>query len=242
VISYLKSLLRYTSAKDKELINSIANITGQRPGNIGIYKLAISHSSAAAEHPSGTKNSYERLEYLGDAVLGALVAEYLFKRFPYKNEGFLTDIRSRIVNRESLNRVGKKMGLNKIVEYTGKVNVSHKSLYGDALEALVGAIYIDKGFYACKKFVLDKIIEPHFDLDEVISNTTNFKSLLIEWSQKENKNIRFSIVDEKGNMHNKVFTAEVNIDGAVVSTGSGSSKKRAEQAAAEKACETLGLK
>ncbi|HWZ21711.1 MAG TPA: ribonuclease III domain-containing protein, partial [Cytophagaceae bacterium] len=142
------------------------------PDNSSLYKLAISHSSVAKENSSGTKNSYERLEYLGDSVLGTVVAEYLFKKFPYKNEGFLTDIRSRIVNRESLNKVGKKMGLNRIVEYSGKVNLSHKSLYGDVLEALVGAVYLDKGFYPCREFILTKILEHHFDIEEVVTNTS----------------------------------------------------------------------
>ncbi len=220
----------------------MTHITGFRPGNVSLYKLAISHSSAAIENSSGTKNSYERLEYLGDSILGAVVAEYLFKKFPYKDEGFLTDIRSRIVNRDSLNRVGKQMGLNKVVTYSGKVNVSHKSLYGDVLEALVGAIYLDKGFHTCKKFILNRILEPYYDIEEVVSNTTNFKSKLIEWSQRENKNIQFVIVNESGSMHNKEFTATVVAEDETIGTGMGSSKKKAEQNAAEKACEHLGIK
>jgi ribonuclease-3 len=212
------------------------------PDNSSLYKLAISHSSVAKENSSGTKNSYERLEYLGDSVLGTVVAEYLFKKFPYKNEGFLTDIRSRIVNRESLNKVGKKMGLNRIVEYSGKVNLSHKSLYGDVLEALVGAVYLDKGFYPCREFILTKILEHHFDIEEVVTNTSNFKSLLIEWTQKHNHKLDFNIKEESGNMHNKEFTAAILIDEKEVSIGKGTSKKRAEQAAAEKACDVLGIK
>jgi ribonuclease-3 len=232
----------FKSKKDRQFYQTITNITGLQPGNISLYRLATSHSSAAKENPAGTKNSYERLEYLGDSVLGTVVAEYLFKKFPYKNEGFLTDIRSRIVNRESLNKVGRKMGLHQVVEYTGKVNVSHKSLYGDALEALVGAIYLDKGFYPCKRFILTKILDHHFDIEEVVSHTTNFKSLLIEWSQKFNHKLDFVILSESGNMHNKEFTAGVIVDDQEVGVGKGSSKKRAEQAAAEKACEVLAIK
>jgi len=215
---------------------------GYEPGNIGLYKLAISHSSAAKENASGTKNSYERLEFLGDSVLGTVVAEYLFKKFPYKNEGFLTDIRSRIVNRESLNKVGKKMGLNHIVEYSGRVHLSHKSLYGDVLEALVGAVYLDKGFEVSRKFILSKILDHHFDIDEVISNTSNFKSLLIEWCQKNGHKLDFIIKGENGDMHNKEFTAAIIVDENEISFGIGTSKKRAEQLAAEKACEQLGIK
>ncbi len=243
MVSFLKRyLILFKSKEDRKFYQTISNITGLQPGNISIYRLAISHSSAAKENSSGTKNSYERLEYLGDSVLGTVVAEYLFKKFPYKNEGFLTDIRSRIVNRESLNKVGKKMGLNQVVEYTGKVNLSHKSLYGDVLEALVGAVYLDKGFYPCRAFILNKILAHHFDIEEVISNTTNFKSLLIEWSQKFNHKLSFIIKEESGNMHNKEFTAAIMVDDEEVSVGKGTSKKRAEQAAAEKACEALGVK
>ncbi|HEY8402296.1 MAG TPA: putative dsRNA-binding protein, partial [Cytophagaceae bacterium] len=119
---------------------------------------------------------------------------------------------------------------------------THKSLYGDALEALVGAIYLDKGFKECRKFILKRLINPHFDIDEIIQNNPNFKSMLIEWAQKENKSIKFLIIKELGTTHNKEFTAEVLLDDKAISSGTGSSKKKAEQSAAEKACELLHLK
>ena len=242
-MSFLERYLIYFKSKEeREFYNIISRITGLSPDNTSLYRLAMSHSSVAKENSSGTKNSYERLEYLGDSVLGTVVAEYLFKKFPYKNEGFLTDIRSRIVNRESLNKVGKKMGLNQIVEYSGKVNLSHKSLYGDVLEALVGAVYLDKGYYPCRQFILLKILEHHFDIEEVVTNTSNFKSLLIEWTQKHGHKLDFTIKEESGNMHNKEFTAAVYVDEKEISIGKGTSKKRAEQAAAEKACEILSVK
>ncbi len=242
-MSLLKRCLNlFLSKEDRTLYHKLRRITGLQPGNISLYRLALSHSSAAKENSSGTKNSYERLEFLGDSVLGAVVAEFLFKKFPYQNEGFLTDIRSRIVNRESLNKVGQKMGLAHIISYTGKVNVSHKSLYGDVLEALVGAVYLDQGFVACKRFILDKILDHHFDIEDVVSNTKNFKSLLIEWTQKNNHKLDFLITEESGSMHSKEFTATVLVDDAEVSAGKGTSKKRAEQAAAEKACLALSVK
>ncbi|MCS6824254.1 MAG: ribonuclease III [Cytophagaceae bacterium] len=225
----------------KTFVLNIQSIIGQKIKNHNIYKLAIIHASAAKESHSGIKNSYERLEYLGDAMLGAIIAEYLFKKYPFKDEGFLTDIRSRIVNRESLNNAGKKLGLPKIVEYTGNVNVPYKSLYGDVLEALVGAVYLDKGFKSCKKFVLEKIIEQNFNIEQLIHNTTNFKSLLIEWSQKNNKPIRFEIIQETGSTHNKEFTAAVMLGNEIIGTGTGSSKKKSEQQAAQRACEKIGL-
>lgn len=237
------SYFKFLPAKEKEFLNSISNITGQVPDNLDLYRLAISHTSMAKESIHGIRYSNERLEYLGDAILGAVVAEFLFKKFPFKDEGFLTEIRSRIVNRESLNQLGKKIGLSNLISHSGAKNpgVSHKSLYGDALEALVGAVYLDKGFLKCKKFILSRLISPHFDLEEIINNNRNFKSMLIEWVQKENKNVRFLIIKEFGNTHYKEFTAQVLVNDEEISTGTGHSKKKAEQAAAEKACEILKI-
>jgi len=246
LISYLRRishLFNKQQVKEKTFAKSIANITGQTPINLNLYKLAVCHTSAAKEDKLGVRSSNERLEYLGDAILGAVIAEFLFKKFPYKDEGFLTEIRSRIVNRESLNKLGKKIGLNKIVEFNpGRGGNTHKSLYGDALEALVGAVYLDKGFKSCRKFILTRLLQPHFDLNEIIENNLNFKSVLIEWAQKESKDIKFVIIKEVGSIHHKEFTAQVLIEDEPVSTGTGFSKKKAEQAAAEKACQIREIK
>jgi ribonuclease III len=244
LLKRLKDLFNTQSSKEQKFVRTIAEITGQTPVNIDLYKLAVCHTSVAKELKAGVKNSNERLEYLGDAVLGVVVAEYLFKKFPYKTEGFLTEIRSRIVNRESLNKVGKKIGLHKIVEFNSgrHSGTTHKSLYGDALEALVGAVYLDKGFKKCRNFILLKIIQSHFDLEEIVEMNLNFKSMLIEWAQKDNKPIKFVIINEFGSTHQKEFTAQVIIDDKPIGTGSGQSKKKAEQNAAEMACKELGIK
>lgn len=246
LFSFIKRLFIFPGLpeKEKKFYRTITAITGQTPNNINLYKLAVSHTSIARENPQGNKNSNERLEYLGDAILGAIIAEYLFKKFPYKDEGFLTEIRSRLVNRESLNKLGKKIGLNSVVVYNAGRggNLSHKSLYGDALEALVGAVYLDKGFKTCRKFILTRLLYPHFDLNEVVETNLNFKSILIEWAQKENKDIKFIILKESGSLHYKEFTAQVLIENNPVSTGTGFSKKKAEQAAAEKACVQMEIK
>lgn len=225
--------------RNKTFSGSIKNITGFYPKNLNLYYTALRHSSAAKDNIT---ESYERLEYLGDAVLGTVVAELLFKKYPFKNEGFLTEIRARMVNREELNRLGFKIGLDKIITYnTHKSVFSHKSLYGDALEALIGAVYLDQGFKRCKRFTLNKLINPHFDLDYVANSTKNFKSVLIEWAQKEDKDIKFVIVKEISGKNHKEFTAEVLVNEEAISRGEGLSKKKAEQAAAEKACEILSL-
>jgi ribonuclease-3 len=208
-----------------------------------LFKLALKHSSIANQKGEGYKESNERLEYLGDAFLGAVIAEYLFKKFPYKDEGFLTEIRSRLVNREALNNLAVKVGIPKIIEFdtTKKTSLSHKSIYGDTLEAFVGAVYLDRGFEFCRKFILSKLILPHFDIDQIVQNNFNYKSIVIEWAQKESKEVRFEIIEEKGNSHFKEFTAQVFINDEPLSIGHGFSKKKAEQNAAFKSCEKLDI-
>lgn len=209
------------------------------PGNLVLYKTALRHSSAAKDN---IIDSYERLEFLGDSVLGTVVAELLFKKYPFKSEGFLTEIRARIVNREEMNKLGYKIGLDRIVTFHSyKSNYAHKSLYGDALEALIGAVFLDKGFKNCKKFIIAKLIGPNFDLKEIVSVNKNFKSILIEWAQKTNKDIKFVLIKEISGKNHKEFTSEVLIENEPVSQGNGLSKKKAEQAAAENACQKLSI-
>ncbi|MEM1408013.1 MAG: ribonuclease III [Bacteroidota bacterium] len=231
------------SARDKRLITAIETIVGSKPNNLSIYRLATKHSSIAHTNSRGIRESNERLEYLGDAILGAAVADFLFRKFPYKEEGFLTEIRSRIVNRESLNNLGRKLGLEAIVEYdqSNKGKLSHKSLYGDTLEAFVGAVYLDKGYLFCKRFIWKKLIIPFFNLEEIVQSNHNYKSMVIEWGQKENKEIKFDIVDVKNQKQFKEFTAMVYIDGEPFGSGQGFNKKKAEQDAAHKTCEMLDL-
>ncbi len=169
----IRRLLFFTrnyNEKDKRLITAIESIVGSKPLNLYPYKLATQHSSVAKENRIGVKESNERLEYLGDAVLGLVVAEYLFKRYPFKDEGFLTEIRSRVVNRESLNELARKIGVSKLVEYENnkRNSLSHKSIHGDMLEAFIGAVYIDKGFKSCSNFILNKLIIPHYDFDKIL--------------------------------------------------------------------------
>jgi ribonuclease-3 len=237
----LLKIPRNKSASDKKLITAIQTIGGFTPRNLELYKLATMHSSIAKENGQGFKESNERLEYLGDAILGAAVADYLFKKFPYKDEGFLTEIRSRIVNRESLNQLARKIGIASIVQFDQKNAQLQQVILGNTLEALVGAVYLDKGYLSCKKFVISKLIAPNFDIEEVINSNSNFKSKVIEWGQREGKDVRFEIINiKKGKVH-KEFTAQVLIDNEAVGVGFGNSKKKAEQDAAFKTCEKLNI-
>ena len=228
---------------EKGLSAAIKNIVGKRPINISLYKLSTQHRSIAKPNSKGIRESNERLEYLGDAVLGMIVAEFLFKKYPLKDEGFLTEVRSRIVNRDSLNQVARKIGIGNIVEFNSskKSRLSYKSIYGDTLEALIGAVYLDRGYSFCKNFILTKLIVPHYDIDEIINVNTNYKSKIIEWAHQTNKEIEFQITESKGINHQKEFTAELFIENNSYATGSGHSKKKAEQLAAQKTCEILEI-
>lgn len=237
---YIKYLF---SSNNKELYKKFKIVTGRRPTNLALYERATRHVSAAELNARGIKDSYERLEYLGDAILGMVVAEVLFKRFPFKEEGFLTELRSKIVNRESLNHLSQKIGLRGLVKYHKNrgTSISHKSVYGDSLEALIGAIYIDQGFRFTKKFIEHKLIYPHFDFDELAQTTTNYKSKIIEWAQKENKLIRFELVNSDEDARDRQFVAQVIIDEESLGKGFGFSKKKAEQEAAQRTLEQLNI-
>ena len=230
-----------SSKKDKEkLITAIKTIAGFTPSNLALYQLATIHSSKAKEK-DGFRESNERLEYLGDAILGAAVADYLFKKYPFKDEGFLTEIRSRIVNRESLNLLARKIGIASIVQFDQKNAQLQQVILGNTLEALVGAVYLDKGYLRCKKFVIDKLIQPHFDLEVVIQSNANHKSRVIEWAQRNSKEIRFEILSVKKGRNGREFSAQVFIAEQPFGLGYGFTKKKAEQDAALKTCELLSI-
>lgn len=223
------------------LVAAIQNIAGFTPSNLELYRLATVHSSIAKENGSGYKESNERLEYLGDAILGAAVADFLFKKFPFKSEGFLTEIRSRIVNREALNLLARKIGVATIVQFDPKNSHLQQVILGNTLEAIVGAIYLDKGYIRTRKFVIDKLINPNYDVDDLVNSDSNFKSKIIEWAQREGKDVRFEILNVKKGRNHKEFTAQVFVDNEAKGTGYGNSKKKAEQDAAFKTCEMLNL-
>lgn len=223
------------SKEEAQLFDSLRNILGFRPGNFELYKLALRHRSAAPEIRDGFRNSNERLEFLGDAILGAVIADLLFKKYPYRDEGFLTKMRSRLVSRSHINSLSNRLGLEKLITYNSEAGRISGSMRGDALEALIGAVYIDKGFRKAERFVVSVFLR-HVDLDEVEHREIDFKSKLVEWTQKEKKKLSFETVSEEGKGFHKVYTVNIVIDEEVYGTGKGHSKKAAEQSAAEKAC------
>lgn len=223
----------------KKFVQGIKSITGLSPKNIPVYLLSVTHSSFLNENEKEAESN-ERLEFLGDAILDAVIAEYLFKKFPYKNEGFLTEMRSRIVKRETLNHIGKAIGLEELLKI-GNGSKVNKSILGNALEALIGAVYLDYGFNKTFNFIEIKLIKPFIDLDELISTTDNYKSLLLEWGDKKGKEVVFEIVKSEKHKAFTTFFAEAKIDDVVKGKGKGNNKKKAEQAAAEDACNKLKI-
>jgi ribonuclease-3 len=229
----IKFLQNYFST-DKNLFLSLRNILGFYPQNISLYKQCLRHRSAAVAFKEGADNSNERLEFLGDAVLGAAVAHFLFRKFPFKDEGFLTKIRSRIVSRTNLNSLSRKLGLFDMIEVNRNNEQIYKSAGGDALEAFIGAIYLDKGYLEAQSFVINKLIKLHLDLDVILNTDKDYKSKLVEWSQKEKRSIRYEVAAEKGIGPNRYYVIDLYIDDVKQTTGNGNSKKIAEQHAAEK--------
>jgi ribonuclease-3 len=229
---------RLLFSSDKEQIRSLKIVLGFYPGNLSVYKLAFSHRSAAQSEINGQPMTNERLEYLGDAVLGSIVADMLFRKFPFRDEGFLTEMRSRLVSREHLKNLALKIGLDAfIVQNSGPGQ--YRSMYGDAFEALIGAIYLDKGYDVTKEFVVNRIIRLHVDLHEIEQSDSNFKSRIINWAQREKKNLVFETVDE--GTGGRLIKVRLTIDGNEISTGEDYVKKKAEQIAAAKACAQLGI-
>ncbi len=234
----LFDLIKIFFSSDKEFIFSIKNIFGFCPVNVSLYKLAFLHRSVAIVN-NGHKLSNERLEYLGDAVLSSIVADYLFKKFPFRNEGFLTEMRSKLVSREQLNKLSRKFGFNKFILSNQDTKTHYRSMEGDAFEAFIGALYIDRGYNFTKKIVVTRIIDVHFDIDKLINQEVNFKSTLIEWSQKKRKHIEFKVISEVGSGSGKQYIIEIRIDNSPCATGQDFSIKGAEKIAAEKAYNLL---
>lgn len=233
--------LRSFFSRDKKLSNSLRNLLGFTPRNISIYRLALIHRSAGERLADGTLISNERLEFLGDAVLSSIVAKYIFQRYPYENEGFLTETRSKVVSRKNLNGLARKLGLPEMVTKNNENNRTGSSLGGDALEALIGAIFMDRGFPAAEKFVLDRMIDNFIDLETLVKEDANFKSRFIEWCQKEKKAFEFFVLKGTTDGYRPSFTIQIKVEGKVLGEATDRTKKRAEQAAAKEVCEKLIL-
>lgn len=236
MIRRLLHLFEPRSDAQKKLIRRLHRITGLRPGNAALYELALTHRSASVRLPGGEIINNERLEFLGDAILDAIISEYLFKAFPLKDEGFLSKARARLVKRKNLNLLAEKTRIPELlISNTDNCN-GVKYIYGDALEALIGAVYLDMGYAQTQSFVIEYLIHRHVDIKALIALESDYKSRIIEWAQKTKTTIYF----ESREMYQEdqripVFVSRVFIEGVTAGEGKGSSKKEAEQSAAEDA-------
>ena len=228
--------IRLIRSKDKPLLLQLEHVLGFTPHRLVYYKTALMHRSVQEDASA----SNERLEFLGDAILGALIAEYLFKKYPNQPEGYLTELRSRIVRRETMNNVALRMGLNKLVQYNQNdrgLNRSH--IFGNALEALIGAVYLDRGFDQTRVFIINQLLKAFVNIDEMESNDTNYKNQLLSWAQRGGKTLTFDAIEEKTDGNRKLFTVAIVVDGEVFCTGNGYNKKEAGQVAAKKALDII---
>ncbi len=224
----------------KEPYSSLYKILGFCPENIHLYEQAFLHKSSSVESGDGRWLNNERLEFLGDAVLDAIVADIVYKHFQNKREGFLTNTRSKIVQRETLNRVAVELGLDKMVVYSAKLSSHNNHMYGNALEALIGAIYLDQGYKVCYHFIQDVMIKKYIDIDTIARKEVNFKSSLIEWSQKNKLEISFDLIESfNDNEGNPVFQTGVTLSDTQIGVGIGYSKKESQQSAAKMAIKKL---
>lgn len=226
--------------KEKELYLSLYTILGFYPRNIELYQMALSHKSIHFKNKKGKPVNNERLEFLGDAILDAIVGDIVYKHFPGKREGFLTNTRSKLVQRETLNKIAQEIGLSRLIYSSGR-NFSHNSyMAGNAFEALIGALYLDRGYNLCMRFMQEKILKKMVNIDTVAYKEVNFKSRLIEWAQKNKMNIAFNLLEQKKDDEgNPVFKYCVVIEGIKCNSASGFSKKESQQLASEETLECI---
>ncbi|CAN5250759.1 hypothetical protein BH20BAC1_BH20BAC1_01380 [soil metagenome] len=228
----------YSSKPDRDFRRQLRNVLGFAPGKLILYKTALSHRSIR----EGADENNERLEFLGDAILSSVVAHYLFMRYPYKDEGFLTEMRSKMVNRNQLNDIAVKIGLKKITFYNRFDNsLKISQIFGNTLEAVVGAVYLDKGYDRTQRWVAQHIINPHFFMQDLENLDINKKNKLYGWANKNGKSLEFETIEERVENGRRLFTIGAKIDGILISEARAFNKKEASQAAAQIAVEKLGL-
>jgi len=233
-------LFRTVPSEHRAVLAAVTLMTGLRPNDPNIYLAAFRRKVKADPNQRSANMRYERLEYLGDAVLGVLMAEYLYEKYPNGDEGYLTSMRSKVVSRKALNRIAEKMGIPQWMEQGRMRNGQASSVPGNTLEALVGAVYIDRGWGAARYLVHRRMLDPYVNFNQVETEVISYKSLLIEQVQKKKQRFQFDVIDEQGNDKNR-FTVAFVLEDVEVATGSGQSKKNAEEAAARAACKSLKI-
>ena len=234
-MNFIRNIFNSRATGDGNFFLELEKIIGFKIKNKSLYIKAFTHRSMNIKDDEGNALNYERLEFVGDAMLGAVIAYFLFNEAPQGDEGYLTKMRSKIVSREHLNELGKELNLINFVESKIPKSNFGNNIHGNLFEALVGAIFLDRGYKDCEKFVYDKVIIPHVDIEKLEGRVISYKSLLIEWCQKEKKTFEYDIYDDTGNDNLKHFAVKLSIDGKVVTKARATSKKKAEEKASKRA-------
>ena len=236
-MSIIRNILKKDSRslKGGNFFDQIKNILGFKPKNISVYETAFTHRSMNKRDENGNPINYERLEFIGDAMLSSIIATHLYNEVPFGNEGYLTKMRSKIVSREHLNELGKDFKLIDHVESNISKDNFGDNIHGNLFEALVGAIYLDRGYHFCEKFIFNRVIIPYVDIEKLEGKIISYKSLLIEWCQKEKKTFKYQVYEDTGNDDVRHFSVKLHIDSKIVTKGRATSKKKAEEIASKRA-------
>jgi len=233
-LKFIRNIIKPQDKEDEEFYVALKKLLGFRPKNINYYKTAFIHRSIKVLDENGNPINYERMEFLGDAMLGSVIAAFLFKTVPDGNEGYLTQMRSKIVSRNQLNTLGKELDLIRFVKSTISKNRMGQNINGNIFEALIGAIYLDRGYRYCEKFIDKRVINAFVDIPSLENKITSYKGLIIEWCQKTKKNLEFQTYEDSGNENIRHYSVKLVIDGKVISKGRSTSKKKAEEIASKR--------
>jgi len=234
-MNFIRKILDTHSSDNKAFYIELKKLLSFTPRNIHLYKKAFIHRSIKElDKETGFPMNYERLEFLGDAMLSAVIASHLFQKVPSGDEGYLTQMRSKIVSREHLNELGRDLDLMRFVKSNVAKSKFGDNIHGNVFEALVGAIYLDRGYDYCKRFIFKRVIIPYVDVPKLEGKITSYKSLFIEWCQKQKKDFEFEIYEDTGNDTLKHFSVKLFFDGEVIAKGRATSKKKAEEIAAKR--------
>jgi ribonuclease-3 len=233
-MNFIRKIVKPQSEEDALLHNELKKLLNFSPRSLNKYKKAFTHRSVQIVDKKGIPINYERLEFLGDSILGSVIAAYLYKKVPTGTEGYLTQMRSKIVSREHLNELGKDLNLIRFVKSNiDQANVGD-NIHGNIFEALIGAIYLDKGYNKCQKFIHENVIVPYVDIEKLEGKITSYKGLIIEWCQKQKKKYSFDTYEDSGNESVKHFSVKISIDGKQIAKGRATSKKKAEEQASKR--------
>jgi len=234
-MNFIRKIVTTSSkGEDEGFYNAMRELLDFNPKQIKFYDMAFTHRSLKKVDENGEPFNYERLEFLGDAMLGSVIASYLYKEVPNQTEGYLTQMRSKIVSRDHLNELGKDLNLIKFVKSNITQDNIGDNIHGNIFEALIGAIYLDRGYGYCKKFIYEKVIDPYVDIPKLEGKITSYKGLIIEWCQKQKKKYYIDTYEDTGNESVKHFSVKISIDGEPIAKGRATSKKKAEEQASRR--------